>query len=66
MPSMATRYDRHGPIKLMVEHSGYLMVRRPHCGPFVLKVDEWEKLAEEAGNADKIETTNGHVIVYDY
>jgi hypothetical protein len=36
-----TRRDPTGPIRLMAEADGYVMVRRPGCLPFVLSAANW-------------------------
>ena len=40
-------YDAHGKIVHMVTSGGYVMVKRPHCIPFVLGLKEWAKLPKQ-------------------
>lgn len=37
----------HGRITKMAEADNYVMVRRPHCMPFVLASKEWDALPLE-------------------
>lgn len=39
------KQDHLGEIRFMAEASGYVMVRRPRCIPFVLTRKEWDALA---------------------
>ena len=64
--ALIKRYDRYGPIRLMVEYRGYLMVRRPHAVPFVLSDEDWNKLAAEPNGASKIEVSRGRVTIHNY
>lgn len=34
----------HARIRLMARSGGYVMVRKPHCSPFVLSEKDWAKL----------------------
>lgn len=47
----AIAYDHIGPIRYVTRASGYVMVRRPHCIPFVMSERDWAKLPKtpEAG-----------------
>lgn len=42
------RYDSRHPdfsrVRLMARSGGYVMVRKPHCMPFVLSEKEWARL----------------------
>lgn len=40
----AARWDRGAETRFMAEASGYVMVRRPGCMPYVLSRKEWLKL----------------------
>ena len=40
------RRDEIGPIRQMATAENHVMVRRPHCYPFVLTVKEWNELPE--------------------
>ena len=44
----ADRYDEHGRIRFMTRSDGYVMVRRPHCMPFVLAEKKWLSLSLDA------------------
>ena len=46
-------YDAHGKIMHMVTSGGYVMVKRPRCGPFVLSLKEWAKLPKEPVEQEK-------------
>ena len=39
------RYDKLGPIVCMAYADKHVMVRRPHCIPFVLELTKWEDLS---------------------
>lgn len=41
------RYDALGPIRIMAEAEGYMMVRRPGRAPFVLEKRDWNSLSKE-------------------
>lgn len=43
-------FDAIGEIRYMTQSSGYVMVRRPHCMPFVLTLKDWAKLPKEPTN----------------
>ena len=45
-PKKIMRYDEFGPIVLMASADSYFMVRRPHCEPFVMTTEQWNKLKE--------------------
>jgi hypothetical protein len=46
MPKVGqSRYDHHGPIRVMAVVDPYLMVRRPGSMPFVLGFAEWWALS---------------------
>jgi hypothetical protein len=38
------RYDRLGPLTLLAQAEIWAMVRRPGAMPFVLSLEEWERL----------------------
>lgn len=42
-----TKRDRSGPLRVMAEAEGFLMVRRPYCNPMVISRGEWDALTEE-------------------
>lgn len=42
------RVDHIGPLRLMAEAEGYVMVRRPGCMPFLMSADKWRALPELA------------------
>ena len=42
-----TRYDYIGPIRVMAFADNYLMVRRPHCMPWVMRLSDWHKLGQD-------------------
>ena len=45
MPKRERRFDQRGPVLLMFDAGAWLMVRRPHCIPFVVSRAEWNALA---------------------
>lgn len=40
-------YDDHGKLRLMARAENYVMVRRPHCLPFVMDAHKWRELVEK-------------------
>ena len=42
------RADRYGPMRLMAVAEGYVMAKRPRGTPFVVAIDEWNKINDES------------------
>lgn len=49
------RYDNHGRIVLVARGSGYVMVRRPGCLPFVKTEKQWAKMDAEPWAEDRLQ-----------
>lgn len=47
MAEETTRHDAIGPVRVLAVAEGYVMARRPHCSPFVLREGEWSKLPSD-------------------
>lgn len=43
----APRYDAEGKILYMTHTGTWVMVRRPHCPPFVVNIRTWTEMATE-------------------
>ena len=56
------RYDEHGPIVLMAEVDGYLMVRRPRMHPGVMTVKEWLALDPNPPSAGQETQSNADAL----
>ncbi len=41
------RYDQYGKLTALAAQDGWMMVRRPACVPFVIKVKDWIALDSE-------------------
>lgn len=59
MPFTLKRYDASGVIRFMAEAQHYVMVRRPHCYPFVLPKAEWDALSSEPLAAPSTDLSRG-------